>query len=151
MATRKRQGRKALPLIILGSILILLVTPAVGVAQDGQWQFGSTPSFSSGKYGTDTRTDVLYTPITARRLFDDGDVTFVFPFTCIWGDGSVTLVNGSAVQQQRIANSGATSDRGGRTGGGTSTTSSFGYGRTPCGDATRNASRTAGPSRNPTP
>jgi len=98
MATRNGQGRKALPFIIVAAFLAVLITPAAGAAQDGQWQFGSTPSFSSGKYGTDTRTDVLYTPITARRTFDDGDVTFVFPFTCIWGNGSVTLVNGLAAR-----------------------------------------------------
>ena len=107
MAGHNRQGREALPLIIhaaVVAILMLLATPAVGRAQNGQWQFGSAPSFSSGKYGTDARTEVLHTPITARRLFGDGDVTFVFPITCIWGDGGVTVVNGSPVRQQRLAN-----------------------------------------------
>ncbi|HEY3044627.1 MAG TPA: transporter [Vicinamibacterales bacterium] len=103
MATSHRQGRRALP-VIIGALLIVLATPEVGRAQDGKWQFGSAPSFSSGKYGTDTRTEVLHTPITARRLFGDGDVTFVFPITCIWGDGGVTVVNGSPVRQQRLAN-----------------------------------------------
>src|SRR6185436_18663933 len=87
-----------------------------------RWQFGSTPSFSTGKYGTDTRTDVLYTPITARQLFKDGDLTLAFPFLCVWGDGSVTFVNGSAagvpVRQQPIdtgtPTGRATSDRTGR-------------------------------------
>jgi len=112
MAKPTRQGRKALPLFIAGvdvfaAILMLLLTPAVSRAQNGQWQFGSAPSFSSGKYGTDTSTEVLDTPISARRLFADGDVTFVFPFTCIWGNGGVTIVNGSPVRQQRIASSAA--------------------------------------------
>jgi hypothetical protein len=106
MAAQNRQGRKALPLIIT-SILMLLGTAAVSRAQDRTWQFGSASSFSSGKYGTDTRTEVLHTPITARRVFDDGDVTFVFPFMCVWGDGGVTVINGSPVRQQRIANSAA--------------------------------------------
>ena len=69
-----------------------------------QWQVGSAPSFSSGKYGTNTRTDVLQTPFTARRLFDRGDITAVFPFTCIWGTGNVTLVNGIPVRSERLAN-----------------------------------------------
>ena len=105
MATRHGQGRKVLPLIV--ALLMLLVTPEVSRAQNGPWQFGSAPSFSSGKYGTDTRTEVLHTPITLRHLFKDGDVTFVFPITCIWGDGGVTVVNGSPVRQQRLANSAA--------------------------------------------
>jgi hypothetical protein len=132
MAAPIRQGRKALP-IIVAAILGLLLMPAIGAAQDEQWQFGSAPSFSSGKYGTDTRTDVLYTPMTARRLFTDGDLTFVFPFICIWGDGSVTVVNESAVRQQRVSTSGATTtDRSGRSVGTSGTTASSASGRN-CG------------------
>jgi hypothetical protein len=81
----------------------LLLSPAASRADDDTWQFGSTPSFSSGKYGTDSRTEVLYTPLTARRLFAKGDLTFVLPYTCIRGNGSVTVVNGSPVRQQRLA------------------------------------------------
>ena len=132
MATPNGQGRRALPLIIVAAILLLLATPSVSVAQDPQWQFGSAPSFSSGKYGTDTRTDILYTPISARRLFADGDLTLVFPFICIWGDGSVTVVNESAVRQQRTSDSSATSERGGRTSGTSPTTGSSKSGRA-CG------------------
>ena len=80
--------------------MLMLVTPAAGRAADGQWQFGSSPSFSTGKYGSDARTEVLHTPITARRLFRDGDISLVFPFTCIRGNGSVTVVNGSPVRQE---------------------------------------------------
>ena len=114
MTTSHRQGRRALPLLILLSAVLMLAMPAVGAAQDGPWQFGSTPSFSSGTYGTGTRTDVLYTPITARRLFQDGDLTFVFPFTCIWGNGGVTVVNGSPVRTQQNAGRTAASSGTGR-------------------------------------
>lgn len=102
-------------LCVLWVALVLNLVPATSRAADDEWQFGSAPSFSSGKYGTDTRTEILHTPITARRLFDDGDVTFVFPFTCIRGSGTVTVVNGSPVRKERIAASTATS---GRTGSG---------------------------------
>jgi hypothetical protein len=95
----------------LSATLMLIAAPSVGRADD-QWQFGSAPSFSSGKYGTDTRTEVLHTPITARRLFDEGDVTLVFPITCIWGNGDVTVVNGLPVRQQRLANAGVAASRG---------------------------------------
>src|SRR5262245_10379390 len=131
MTTSHRQGREALPLTIVMATLLLLASPATGAAQDERWQFGSTPSFSTGKYGTDVRTDVLYTPITARRLFKDGDLTLVFPFLCVWGDGSVTLVNGSAtgapIRQPGVdattQTSRATTDRTGRaTGNGTTAT-----------------------------
>jgi hypothetical protein len=87
---------------ILMLVGVLFAVAAPVRAADGQWQFGSAPSFSSGTYGTDTRTDVLHTPITARRLFDDGDVTLVFPFTCIWGHGGVTVVNGTPVRSDEM-------------------------------------------------
>ena len=73
----------------------LSVMPAIAHAQD--WQVGSMPSVSSGRYGADTRTDVFYTPITARRLFDKGDVTLVFPMLCVRGTGGLVVVNGSPV------------------------------------------------------
>ena len=96
---------------------MLAVTPASAGAAgnaDGHWQFGSSPSFSSGSYGTDSRTEVLHSPITARRLFDNGDVTLVFPFTCISGNGGITVVDGSPVRNERLGNAGSSA----RTGGG---------------------------------
>src|SRR5262245_48798650 len=81
----------------------LLLFPLNAFAQGEQWQVGTAPSFSSGRYGTDTRTDVFYTPITARRLFENGDLTFVVPFTCIRGNGGVIIVNGMPVRQERLA------------------------------------------------
>lgn len=69
------------------------------------WQFGTAPSFSSGRYGTDTRTEILHTPFTARRLFDAGDLTVVIPHLCIRGNGGVTIVGGSPVRKEVEANS----------------------------------------------
>ena len=93
----------------------LLLFPLTAYAQGEQWQVGTAPSFSSGRYGTDTRTDVFYTPITARRLFDDGDLTFVIPMTCIRGNGGVIVVNGMPVRQERLDVSGQTETRTGTT------------------------------------
>jgi hypothetical protein len=82
----------------------------VAAAQNEQWQVGSAPSFSSGTYGTDERTDVIHTPFTARRLFENGDLALVFPLTCIRGRGDVTVVNGAPVRtEQARSNSGTTS------------------------------------------
>ncbi len=80
-----------------GVWLLLAGVPATAYAADDEWQVGSSPSFSSGGYGTSSRTEVVHTPITARRLFSDGDVTLVFPFTCISGSGGVTVVDGTPV------------------------------------------------------
>lgn len=95
----------------------LLLFPLNAYAQGEQWQVGTAPSFSSGRYGTDTRTDVFYTPITARRLFDDGDLTFVIPMTCIRGNGGVIVINGMPVRQERLDATGQTGTRTGTTDG----------------------------------
>ena len=86
----------------LSTIVWVAAAPDVGYA-DEQWQLGITPSFSSGKYGTDTRTDIIYTPFTARRLFTDGDLTVVLPYTCIRGNGNVTVVDGTPVRTDLIS------------------------------------------------
>lgn len=86
---------KAITAALCATLLLTVARPALA---DQQWQVGTAPTFSSGTYGTDTRTDVFYTPITARRLFADGDLSFVFPFTCIRGDGAITVVAGAPVR-----------------------------------------------------
>ena len=80
--------------------LVLLAIPAAARGQDAQWQIGTAPSFSSGRYGTGARTEVFHTPTTARRMFPDGDLTFVFPFTCIRGNGAVTIVGGTPLRKE---------------------------------------------------
>ncbi len=106
-------------------MLALLVTPAAVGAADDPWQFGSATSFSSGQYGTDARTEVLHTPISARRLFTDGDLTLVFPWTCVWGTGVVTIVNGAPVRNDRLAGAAATGTRGETTDGATNNAGTF--------------------------
>jgi hypothetical protein len=104
-------------------VLTAVCPPSAALAQGASWQFGSAPSFTSGKYGSDARTDVFFMPFTARRLFADGDITLVFPYVCIWGNAGVTVVNGAPVRQEPVRD-GATRDvRGdaGTTRGGTPT------------------------------
>jgi len=85
---------------------VCLLSPAAARAQTDRWQVGSYPSTSSGSYGTDSRTTVVYTPLTVRRLFDAGDVTAVLPFMCIHGNGAVTLVGDQPART--TVNTGAT-------------------------------------------
>jgi hypothetical protein len=73
------------------------------------WQVGFTPSYSSGKFGTDTTSTFFYAPLSIRRLFKDGDVTLVIPFVTATSDGRATLVGGNpvVVQDNRGSNSGS--------------------------------------------
>jgi len=88
---------------LLAAVVVLAGAYTAGAqTADGDWQIGTFPSFSSGRYGGVTSTEVLHTPITARRLFADGDLTLVFPYTCVWGDGGVTVVNGIPVRTERL-------------------------------------------------
>jgi hypothetical protein len=96
--------------------LLVAATPAIASAQSGEWQVGTAPSFSSGTYGTDGRTEVLHTPFTVRRHFDDGDLAVVFPITCIRGAGGVTVVSGSPVRTEPSGSRAGTGGTTGRTG-----------------------------------
>jgi hypothetical protein len=58
------------------------------------WQVGISPNYSSGKYGTNSATNIIYVPLSIRRLFDDGDITFIAPYVSVTGDCGVTLVSG---------------------------------------------------------
>ncbi len=62
------------------------------------WQLGFTPSYSSGKFGTNTTSSFFYAPLSIRRLFKDGDVTLVIPFVTATTDGRTTLVGGTATR-----------------------------------------------------
>src|ERR1700704_2906737 len=83
-----------LPWILLRGLCWLLVTVAVfplsagaedrvpggnrGSVEDQgpktSWQVGGSAFYTTGKYGTDVRTDTLYVPTRLRRVFDNGDL-----------------------------------------------------------------------------
>ena len=84
------------------------------VPSEQNWQLGFTPSYSSGKFGTDTTSTFFYAPVSIRRMFKDGDVTMVIPFVTATTDGRTTLVGGNAT---RVDDGGSHSGTGG--GGGT--------------------------------
>jgi hypothetical protein len=60
-----------------------------------QWRVSATVNYSSGSYGTDSRTNILYAPMTVRRIFRDGDISLTIPFVSISGTGAVRLVGGA--------------------------------------------------------
>jgi hypothetical protein len=98
----KHMSKSTISFVLWTMLTAALPPSAFAQGARATWQFGSSPTFSSGTYGTDARTEVLFMPITARRLFNDGDLAFVFPFTCIWGSGGVTVVDGLPVRQDQV-------------------------------------------------
>ena len=44
-----------------------------------------------GRLWNGSKTTMTYLPFSARRLFENGDLTFVMPFLCVTSNGSVTV------------------------------------------------------------
>ena len=109
--------------IALAGIAVALTSPMVSGAADQvndqkgpNWQVGFSPTYMSGNYGTSSTTNITYLPLSIRRLFDNGDLTFTVPYLCITSDGAVTLVSGVP---NRVSKSGTTTTaQGGGQGGG---------------------------------
>ncbi len=89
------------------------------------WQLGFTPTYTSGNYGTNSRTDFLYVPISVRRLFRDGDVTLIVPYVQVTSDGKVVLISGTP---NRVDNRGRGSGGSGSGGSGSGGSGSGGSG-----------------------
>lgn len=89
------------------------------VPSEQNWQVGFAPSYSSGKFGTNTTSTFFYAPVSIRRLFKDGDVTLVIPFVTATSDGRTTLVGGTATRiddNPHSGSGGGTADDGGCSG-----------------------------------
>jgi Putative MetA-pathway of phenol degradation len=104
----------------LAGIVVALISPMVSGAADPvidqkvqNWQVGFSPTYMSGNYGTSSTTSITYLPLSIRRLFDNGDLTFIVPYICITGDGAVTVLSGTP---NRVSKSG-TATTGGQGGG----------------------------------
>ena len=108
---RRVNARGPIGLAVLVVMLVPTITPWLACAQTDQWQVGTASSYSNGRYEADTATSVIYTPITARRIFTDGDLTLILPWTCIKGAGGVTVVNGAPVRNERRTGSTGTLSR----------------------------------------
>ncbi len=79
---------------------------------DYHWQVGVTPTYTSGSYGTDTRTNIFYLPFSVKRLFPDGDITLVIPYVQIEGTGAVRLVDGVGTRTGSSQGSGSGTGKG---------------------------------------
>ncbi|WP_447972565.1 transporter [Nitrospira sp. Kam-Ns4a] len=79
-------------------LLVLLLASAPGPSwsadQPPNWQVGLAGYYSSGTYGTGSRTDITAVPLSIRRLFDNGDVTLIVSYLWVTGDCNVTLLSG---------------------------------------------------------
>jgi len=84
-----------------------------------QWRVNAMVNYSSGSYGTDSKTNIVYAPMTIRRIFRDGDVSLTIPFISISGTGAVRLVGGVPTRTGSVSG-GTAGTAGGRAGRGKS-------------------------------
>lgn len=72
-----------LGLLLLGTVLGLSAGASTAAGEQdspvASWQAGPSVFYSTGTYGTSTRTTTLYVPFTMRRLFEKGDLSLVIP------------------------------------------------------------------------
>lgn len=104
-ATRIERSRRSFTTDLLSVALGLILGGGSGWATAAeeerplpsppQWRVSATVNYSSGSYGTDSRTTILYAPMTVRRVFHDGDISLTIPFVSISGTGAVRLVGGA--------------------------------------------------------
>lgn len=80
------------------SVMLVALLAIASSARAQTWQVGTAPSFLTGTYGTGAHTDIFYAPITAKRMFTDGDFTLVVPYLCVTGATGVTIVGDSAIR-----------------------------------------------------
>lgn len=59
------------------------------------WEMGVAISHSEGDYEADSPTKITYVPLSIRRLYEDGDVSFTIPYLTITSPGTVILVGGT--------------------------------------------------------
>lgn len=81
-------------MMVLVMCLGAWLLPLTSHAEERNWMTSLSIGTSTGKYGTDVPTSIVYVPMTIRRLFENGDVSLTIPFVSVTGDCSVTLLNG---------------------------------------------------------
>lgn len=74
------------------SFVLCIPLPALA---EYDWKITAEASFDTGKYGTDTRTDTLYLPLTVKRYFSTGDVSLTLPYIFQRSSGIVTVQEGA--------------------------------------------------------
>lgn len=66
----------------------------------GDWKASLSATYEEGKYGSDTRTETLYLPVSVKRYFDMGEATLTVPYISQRSGGQFTIVDGAVVRKQ---------------------------------------------------
>lgn len=74
--------------------LVLFFINGAALAETN-WKLTGQVSYDTGKYGTDTRTDTVYVPVTIKRYFDKGDISLTIPYIYQRSNGQFAAVDGT--------------------------------------------------------
>lgn len=84
------------------ALVCLVYSPAGSYAGGRDWKVSTSANFETGKYGTSSRTDTIYMPVTLKGYFLEGDLSVTVPYVSqtngaglVNVDGSVLQINGS--------------------------------------------------------
>src|SRR5581483_9359779 len=80
--------------LLIGLALATVLPLPSAMGQEKDWQVGVSAYYSSGTYGTGSRTEILSIPLSVRRMFEDGDISLIIPYLSVTGDCNVTLLGG---------------------------------------------------------
>ncbi len=92
----------------LGSVVrwytIWLFCPGIitsSFANSQNWKMTESVTYQTGTFGTGTRTNTLYVPLTVKRYFDKGDLSVTLSYIYQETSPLVTIVEGTPVQIKR--------------------------------------------------
>lgn len=67
------------------------------------WKISASANYETGKYGTDTNTEILYLPLTVKRYFEIGDVSLTIPYLSMKSSSVVSIVDDTVFQIKQRA------------------------------------------------
>src|SRR3990170_55010 len=93
------------------AVLCAILPPQEARAQDKDCRISASANFETGKYGTSSRTDTLYMPVTVKRYFlNEGDLSVTIPYISQTSGSEVVTIDGTVFQIKRTPGPGVSED-----------------------------------------
>lgn len=75
------------------------VFAAEALAAEQKWKIRSETVYSTGDYGSDIETEVLYAPLEIRRIFEWGELGLAVPYLWYKSEGTFSYIDPAATPQ----------------------------------------------------
>lgn len=80
------------------AVLCTILPLHEAVAEDKNWRISTSANYETGEYGTSTRTDTFYMPVTVKRYLNEGDLSVIIPYIIQTGGSEVITIDGTVFQ-----------------------------------------------------